>query len=344
MSATLFATRRNGIVERLERGHCVLANALGTIVWSAGDPDHVTYMRSSAKPIQTSALILSGGADGFGLEPEHLAVCCGSHKGEPRHVRTVLDLLRRAGVPPSALQCGSHPLSEPVASRLARAGQYPTPLHNNCSGKHSGMLAAAAALGSPLGSYLDVDHPVQQLILQSVAQCAGVGTAQLHVGIDGCSAPNFALPMWRIARCFAQIATPHAIDGDLADAVQRTGAAMRAHPWLVSGMAGFDSLLMAAAPVPLVSKGGAEGLQCVAIPRMGLGLAIKFESGRSEGMGAVAIAILRGLGLFDAVFPDALRPLDQPPVRNHRGITVGDTQVLVDTATLPQLTQHLRSA
>ncbi|MGH2343753.1 MAG: asparaginase [Chloroflexota bacterium] len=335
MSVPMFRSARNGVVERLERGHCVLVDTEGRIVWSAGDPDHVTFLRSSSKPIQATALLLSGAVERFALEPAHIAVSCASHKGEPRHVETVSDLLRRAGVSADALQCGTHDLSPPVFYPLARAGIHPTPLHNNCSGKHAGMLVAAQAMGAPLESYLEPDHPVQQRILRALAACAGLSEDRIARGVDGCSAPNFALPMHAIARCFAAIADPRALDPELARALTSASRAMRADPWLVRGTDGLDTALMSAFPV--ISKGGAEGLLCMGFPGQGLGLAIKFESGRSEGAEPVLLAILQGLGMPMSPWPRALLPFDRSAVRNHRGIEVGDTKVLLDLSSLPQL-------
>ncbi|HXT36127.1 MAG TPA: asparaginase, partial [Chloroflexota bacterium] len=235
------------------------------------------------------------------------------------------------------LQYGTHDLAAPISYPLARAGLHPSPLHNNCSGKHAGMLAAAQAMGAPLDSYLDRDHPVQRHILQAVSACAGLAPDRLAVGTDGCSAPNFALSMRHIARCFAQIADPRGLEPELAAALTSAGAAMRADPWLVSGTDSLDTALMGALPTMVISKGGAEGLQCLALPAHGLGLAVKFESGRADGIGAVVLAILRGLGLIGESLPKPLARFAAPVVRNHRGIAVGDSQSLVDLTVAPHL-------
>jgi L-asparaginase II len=335
MSVPLFRASRNGTIERVERGHCVLADANGNVVWSQGDPAHVTFLRSASKPIQATALVRSGAVERYGLEARHIAVSCGSHKGEPRHVETAGDMLRRAGLSPDALQCGTHDLSPPVLYPLARAGLHPTPLHNNCSGKHSGMLAAAQAMGAPIDTYLEPDHPVQRQIMQAMTACSDLPESAIAGGVDGCSAPNFALPMGTIARCFATIADPSNVDPELAAALRATGQAMRTDPWLVRGTNGLDTALMGTLPV--ISKGGAEGLLCLALPEFGLGLAIKFESGRSEGAESVIVAILRGLGVATDPLPAALAPFGNSVVRNHRGIPVGDTKVLVDLSALPTL-------
>jgi L-asparaginase II len=330
VSVPLLATTRNAVVERLERGHCVVCDPRGEIVWAAGDPEHVTYLRSSAKPMQATALVRSGAMERFGLDARDLAVACGSHRGEPRHVETVLHLLRHAGVSPTALQCGTHDLRASEAAGLAGAHLAPTPLHNNCSGKHAGMLAAAQALGSPLGTYLAVDHPVQRLILDAISACAGVPPTALHLGVDGCSAPNPALTMRQIATCYARIADPAQLPRPLGTAIERVAAAMLADPWLVHGTGCLDTALMASLGGAVVSKGGAEGLQCVTMPALGLGLAVKFESGRADGIGAVVLALLRALGVVGSSVPPGLAAFDSPPIRNHRDIQVGETRLLLE--------------
>jgi L-asparaginase II len=334
VSIPLLCTTRDRIVERLERGHCAISTPRGELVWSAGDPDHETYLRSSAKPAQATALVLSGAIERFSLRPEHLAVGCGSHHGEQAHVATVLEMLERAGVPAQALQCGAHGLREPDADRLARASLTPTPLHNNCSGKHAAMLCAARALGAPLATYLASDHPVQRTILASMARCADLPERQIAVGLDGCTAPNFAMPIRHMARFFASLAAPGHLPADLAGALCRIAAAMRAHPFMVGGTGSFDTVLMRDAPIPLIAKGGAAGLQCVAIPSLGLGVAVKAESGNGDHLPSVIIAILRALGVLPGELPPSLAAFDRPAVRNHRGLRVGETRVLLDTAPL----------
>lgn len=333
----LLSVSRNGVVERLERGHCAVADARGAILWSSGDPHHLTYLRSSAKPFQATALLLSGAVERFGLADAQIAVACGSHHGEPGHVQAALAMLRRAGVPPTALQCGTHDLWQPDGTFVARAGLAPTPLHNNCSGKHSGMLAAAQALGAPLDRYLDHDHPVQAAIARNMARCAGLSQDQLHVGVDGCSAPNFAMPLAHMARAFALLARPQTAPAPLERALERIGGAMRRHPWMVSGTDGFDTALMAHAGTPVISKGGAEGLQCVGLPELGLGLAVKFESGRADRLGAVVIRMLQALAVLPDLLHPALARFAAPAVRNHRGLEVGTAEVLLDTAALADL-------
>jgi L-asparaginase II len=329
VSVPLLATTRNGVVERTERGHCVVADSNGTVIWSAGDPDHVTYLRSSAKPLQATAIVMSGAMDRFNLSDSNLAVACGSHRGEPRHVRTALHTLVSAGVPPEALQCGTHELTQVSGTKLAMAGLSPTPLHNNCSGKHAGMLASTVALDCPIETYLGSDTPLQQMILATVSQCSGLPPNDIHCGLDGCSAPNFAMPMRNIARCFATIASRSGVTADLSSALHRVSNAMQGDPWLVSGTGEFDTCLMSSMAGRIVSKAGAEALQCVALPHLGIGIAVKIESGQGSGMPSVVLAVLSAIGVFGNALPAELRRFHMPAIRNHRRIQVGETRLLM---------------
>ena len=337
---SLLTVSRGTVTERVDRGHCVLADSRGRVVWSDGDSRHVTFLRSSSKPFQATALVQSGALERYRLGTDHLAIACASHHGEPGHVRAAAGILRLAAVSPAMLGCGTHDLGEPEGSALARAGMDPTPLHNNCSGKHSGMLAAAKALGAPLPTYLDPEHPVQRLILENLADCAGISPQQIEQGVDGCSAPNFAMPIAGMATAFARLGRPQEA-GALAPALRQIGEAMHRHPWLISGSDGFDTALMRYPHTKFICKAGAEGLQCVAMPTLGLGLAVKVESGHGDRIGAVVLAVLRGLGLLEGALPPDLARFEDPTLRNHRGLPVGSIRVDLDTGELPSLARGL---
>ena len=337
---TLLTVSRGTVTERIDRGHCVVADTSGRVVWSAGDPRHVTFLRSSSKPFQATALVQSGALEQYSLGTDHLAIACASHHGEPGHVRAAGGMLRLAAISPAMLGCGTHDLWEPEGSALARAGIDPTPLHNNCSGKHAGMLAAARALGAPLPGYLDPDHPVQRLILANLASCAGISPGDIEPGVDGCSAPNFAMPLALMAAAFARLGRPQDA-GPLGPALDRIGQAMHRHPWLISGSDGFDTALMRYPHTRFICKGGAEGLQCVALPMLGLGLAVKVESGHGDRIGTVVLAILRGLGLLDGPLTPDLARFEDPMLRNHRGLQVGTVRVDLDTGSLHPMAREI---
>lgn len=329
MSAEMLHVTRGDLVETIQRGHLAIVDTHGGLLASCGDPDWTGYMRSSAKPLQAIAVIESGAAERYDLSGPLLSICCASHSGEPGHVEAARTVLRRAGIAETALQCGIHPPKYvPAAAELWRSGGEPTALHNNCSGKHAGMLAAAQALNAPLDSYIDPAHPVQRRILSAIAALAGVPAESIIMGIDGCSVPVHALPVRAMARAYAHLADP-ASAPEYEGALASIAAAMAGNPWYVDGTGGADTLMMERAGGRLAVKSGAEGVLCVAVRDAGVGLALKVESGRNERSHAVAIAALHQVGLLNAAEVEAMGELAHPPVRNHRRILVGETRPVV---------------
>ncbi|HKC74745.1 MAG TPA: asparaginase [Chloroflexota bacterium] len=329
MSAELLYTTRGDLVETIQRGHVAVVDVRGRLIASGGDPEATSYMRSAAKPLQATMVVQSGAAGRFGLAGPLLAICCASHQGEPGHVAAVREVLARAGVPESALQCGVHaPVYGPAAAALWRAGEEPAAVHNNCSGKHAGMLAAARALGAPLESYLSIDHPVQQGILANVAALTGVPRERIVIGVDGCSVPVHGVPIRAMAYAYARLADPASAPA-CAPLLAPLAEAMVAHPWYVRGTGGPDTALIERGGGRLVAKGGADGVLCIAVRDAGLGLAMKVESGRNERAHAVAIDALRQLGVLRADEVEAMGDLAHPPVRNHRGLYVGQARPVV---------------
>ncbi|HET7636081.1 MAG TPA: asparaginase, partial [Candidatus Limnocylindria bacterium] len=285
---------RGDVVESRHRGSLALVDPAGELVASLGDAEQVIFLRSCAKPFQLAPFVASGLFDRYGFGDEALAIMAASHSGEDRHVRTVQALLRQAGLTQSVLQCGTHaPYDVETARRLARDGEPPTPIRHNCSGKHAGMVLFAKALGEPIETYWRPDHPIQRQILQSVSAATGLPAAKIRVGTDGCGAPTFAVPLSAAARAFARLADPSTMDdGRLADALRRIRDAMMAHPELVGGeRRRLDTALMRAEPRRFVAKGGAEGMEAVALlpgaveAAAGgpLGLALKIEDGDPAG-------------------------------------------------------------
>src|SRR5262245_25060713 len=235
-----------------------------------GDVERVVYYRSASKPLQALEVVRCGAADAFGLSPEELAIAAGSHNGEPRHLETVRSLLRKSGVPEDALRCGGHrSANADVAFAQRRDGVPVTSILSNCSGKHAAMLAAAKRRGAPLDGYLDPTHPVQAAIRAHVGAFAGVPPERIHVGIDGCGAPAFALGLEAMARSIASLGDPRDLPAPLAAAARRVADAMTAHPEMVAGLERFDTDLMTSAKERLLAKAGAEGVHVVAAPSRG---------------------------------------------------------------------------
>lgn len=319
---------RGGI---LESSHLcsVAAWRGGRTVLALGDVKRPVFARSSAKPFQALAFVLSGAADRFGATEEELAVVCASHGAEELHVGLVRSLLRKGGLDASVLGCGVHaPACTRASVELARSGAKPEVIHNNCSGKHTGMVLTALHMGAPLETYLDPRHPLQVENRRNVALFAGMDPAAIVLGVDGCSAPNFAYPLENQAAAFARLAAPDAsIPPAHAAAARRIAQAMMRHPRVVAWKDEGDAALMGAAPGKVVSKLGAEGVQGLGVPGRGLGIALKVEDGSARARLPVTVALLRAAGVLTAEEAARVGPPADTVLRNHRGIEVGRLEV-----------------
>jgi L-asparaginase II len=319
---------RRETVESVHRGHIVLVEGNKKILASAGEPETVTFFRSACKALQALPFIASGGADRFGFTAEEVALACASHSGEPMHVKVAASMLEKAGFDESDLRCGTHlPFNEKEAERMIREAEKPSQLHNNCSGKHAAMLAFAKHIGADSRSYESVDNPIQQEILKTLAQFAELPVDDIKLGIDGCAAPNFAIPLAAMARCFANlIHPPDGFGDDVKQACARIVSAMTNYPELIGGTDRLDTLLMKAAPGRIISKVGAEGVWlCGVLPNdkypNGLAIALKIEDGDDKrARPVVAIDVLRKLGVLS---DDDLSELSPIPIHNRRGDIVG---------------------
>lgn len=326
---------RGGVEEAIHLGHLAVADAAGGLHHGLGNTDRLTYFRSCAKPFQAYAALETGIVDRFHLQSEHVAIMAASHNGEPRHVDLVRDLLQRTGVPEAALQCGAHwPYYEPAAEAARRQFKEPIALFNNCSGKHAGMLAAGRTLGAPLDHYLELDHPVQQRIQASISAFTACPDADVRYGIDGCSAPNAAVPLVSMARSFAAFISSR--DASARAIVE----AMTTHPFLVGGTERFDTRLMEVTHGRLLAKGGAAGAHCTADRASGLGLAIKLDSGDGSWTSVAVMSALDQLGWLQPAERDALASFAAPNLRNHRRLVVGSVRPVF---TLPGRSSQART-
>jgi L-asparaginase II len=332
--APLVEVTRGSITESRHHGHIAAVDGAGRIVAQLGAPEVVTYLRSSAKPLQAVPVVSTGTAERFNFTPQEIAVACGSHSGEPLHEETVAAMLAKTGLGTGALKCGIHePFDKEAALELRRGRQQPRVLQNNCSGKHTGMLALALHLGGATETYDQPDNPAQLAIAQTVAQFSGMLLADIAVGIDGCGVPVFGMPVRVMALMYARlVAPPDSFDAETRVACARIVAAMRAHPELVGGTTDrLDTELMRAAG-GVISKVGAEGVYTVGIqpsarwPR-GLGLALKIEDGEDKrARPTVVIESLRQLGVLDDAALESLARYAKFVVRNHRGDEVGEVR------------------
>ena len=339
LAEPLVEVRRGAITESRHRGHVVAIDPDGKIVAFLGSPETVTFLRSSAKPFQAMPLLVSGAAERFGFTDREVALACASHNGEPIHTELAASMLQKIGLGPEALKCGVHePYSADVARELRERGEAPNVLHNNCSGKHAGMLAVALHLGAPIETYNQPEHPVQIEIAKTIARFANVRVEDMAVGTDGCAVPVFGLTVSAMALAYARLVSPPAsFDEATRNACQRIVRVMSAYPELIGGTSErLDTEIMRAAPGLLVSKVGAEGVYTAGINACeqwpnGLGLALKIEDGDDRrARPTVVVESLRQLGVLRDASLDAVARYAYFPVLNRPGEIVGEIRAEFD--------------
>jgi L-asparaginase II len=307
-AAPLVEVRRGAITESRHRGHVVAVDGDGVIVARLGTPETVTFMRSSAKPLQAVPLLTSGAAERFRLDERELALACASHSGQDLHAETVAGMLRKIGLDESYLKCGVHePFDRETAERLRARGESPGVLRNNCSGKHAGFIALCKAEGWPVEGYRLPEHACQHAMRDEISVAAMVDPDGIATAVDGCGVVTFALPLARMAHAFSRLV--------LSEGGTRIAQAMRAHPELIRGLGSADTELMRTQP-GWIAKGGAEGILCAASPE-GLGIALKVEDGAWRAVRSAAAALLGRLALDP-------RDLGVVPLENSRGEVVGE--------------------
>jgi L-asparaginase II len=319
--------------ERVESEHAVIAcacDARGSRLLCSGDVERLVYVRSTAKPFIAAAAIAGGARERFGLEPREIAIMAASHSGQPFHLEAVRSILRKIGVPESALLCGAHlPYNEAAAHAIVRRGEAPSAIHNNCSGKHAGILALCVLLGGDPRTYLEPDNPAQRAILALCARLSDDDARAWPVAVDGCGIPVYATPLRKTALAFARLASLDGIDAADARALLAVREAMTAHPEYVAGDGEFDTELMHAGGGAIVSKGGAEGVHGVGVIPLGIGYASKVLDGTGRARAPSSLAALQRLGAFDAARFPALERFANPVVYNRAGAPVGEIRVVV---------------
>ena len=324
---------RGETVESIHRGHLIVVDGDGKTLFSLGSPETVTFWRSSAKAFQAIPFLRNGAADRFGYTEKEIALACGSHSGEKIHVETAAEMLERICLNEADLRCGTHPpFDEKRAAEMFKSGEEPTQLHNNCSGKHAAMLAFCRHANADIASYEQLEHPLQKAILECVAEFTDVPAGAIKIGIDGCAAPNFAVPISAMAKAFARIvSTPPTFDEATKTACRRIVSAMLNFPEMIGGTDRLDTMLMREAHGKLISKIGAEGVFSAAVTPCekypnGLGIAFKIEDGDDKRARAVvAVELLRQLGIFDA---ETLLEISPIQIKNRRGDWVGKVEAV----------------
>jgi L-asparaginase II len=296
---------RSGLEESVHLIDVAVVDAGGRTVAVAGDPDRVAYARSSMKPLQASVSLSRAP---FDFSDAEVSVMCASHNAEPVHIAAVRGILARAGVDEAALQC---PSQRPWDEESALEAPEKLPINSDCSGKHSGMLAACVAQGWPTETYRDRGHPLQDAIQEGVLRASR--RSEVHVGVDGCGVPVHGMPMSSLASIYASLTRPDAL-GPLGPHAARAVAAMGAEPYLVAGRDRVDTAVMERTGGRVIVKAGAEALMCAGAIEPGLGIALKVRDGGSRATGPALVAVLRGLDLLDDADVEALGPYAAPEV------------------------------
>jgi L-asparaginase II len=342
----LFELTRGNIVESIHYGAIAVVDAHGRLLYSHGDAQTVAFLRSSAKPFQALPFFERGGPAAFNLTQKEQALICASHEGSDEHVRTVESIQTKTGIKESDLQCGIHMPGDAAAYKVLIArGEAPTINRNNCSGKHSGMLAHAKMRGLPLDTYLDNDHPIQQDILTGFAEMCNYPKDKVDIGIDGCSAPNFAVPLYNSALAYARLCDPFDLRDARSKACHDITWAMTGNPEMISGVGEFDCRLMQTGKGQIICKRGAEGFQAIGLrPGVlgpgapGIGITFKVSDGDllfrklnieplNRVRPAVSLEILAQIGALSIAQMKELAEFGPTlPIKNHRGIVVGESR------------------
>ena len=316
--------------DSVESVHHVAACALderGNVTFALGSIDVPVFLRSSAKPFIAAAVVAAGVRERFGLDAREIAIMAASHTGETFHVEAARSILHKIGLDESALQCGPHaPYNSAAAAQLVRDGAAPSAIHNNCSGKHAGILALCKVLGVDTASYMDVNNPAQQRILEFCARVSDERASDMPLGVDGCGIPVYATPLHNAALAFLRLATLEGVSDSDAAALEAVRDAMIAHPEYVHGTGEFDTRLMQAAARNVACKSGAEGVHGTAVLKPGAALAVKVLDGASRARGPAVLAALRGLGLLPAETATEMADFARPIVYNRAGRAVGEVR------------------
>jgi L-asparaginase II len=322
---------RGALVESRHIVHVAVAHARRGLIAGCGDVHCVSFVRSAIKMFQALPLAEDGVSERFALTSEEVALCTASHNAEPFHVAAAQAILAKAGGSEEALACGPHPpMYAPAAAALERSGTTPGRVHNNCSGKHAGMLALARHHGWPIEGYHHAWHPVQQRVLRTLSEWSDLEPSRVPLGVDGCGLPTFALPLDRTALACARFAAA-AGRGDTAAAT--IVHAMTAHPEFVAGTGRLCTALMRTTNGRVFAKVGAEGYYCAGVPGLELGIALKVEDGARRASEPALLGVLSAVGALEAGELERLREFAQPVVTNTRGETVGDVRTRLTLAT-----------
>ncbi|MCX8131965.1 MAG: asparaginase [Clostridia bacterium] len=317
---------RTSHIESIHKGYLCVTDPQKNIVYSIGNRDTKVYLRSSAKPIQAVAFASSGAMEKFNINLEELAIICSSHSGEDFHLKAVSSILNKIGLNEESLSCGvANPYNQDMINELIKKGERPSQLYNCCSGKHAGMLALCKYYNFPVEGYTEPEHPVQQLILKTVAELLECDTGDITLGIDGCGIPTFMVTLHQASYLYSLLAHGYNGTGKYKEAFGLIQKAMTSYPRMINGDKEFCTDLITHSEGKVIGKVGAEGIYCVAVPEKQLGICIKISDGNERGVYPVTTHILSELGVLNKQAMERLKAWAYPSVKNHKGKVVGYT-------------------
>jgi L-asparaginase II len=323
---------RDGVLESFHTGVWAVSDPDGRILWSGGDIDRPIFVRSCAKPFQALPLVMTGAADAFGITDEELACICASHNGEPVHLKVVRSILAKIGLDESYLQCGAHaPSKNRIAFDYIRNGEVFSDIHNNCSGKHAGILALSLFIGENPMHYKEPDHPAQLMIRDAYAAVCGIDPATVQIGHDGCDIPAFITTTRQFARAAARFSRPDSIGNPhMAAAIGRITEAILKYPYMIGGMERFCTDLICEARGRAIGKAGAEATYALFMLDRGLGMSAKVNDGEFRALYPFMGKVCDSLGLFVEADRSRLAYYLDHKVTNRVGRVVGSITVPVD--------------
>jgi L-asparaginase II len=327
MNPILVEVYRNNVLESFHRGAVCVVNHAGEIVFSLGDVEQLCYPRSAMKLLQVIPLIADGGIERFHFTLEEIAVMCGSHNAEPEHLRVIQSILKKTGLHKDNLCCGpQYPSSKRDANALIRADEKPHHIHNNCSGKHAGMLAACVLNGWPVEDYINPTHPLQQRIMEVCSLMYEYPAEKMITALDGCSAPIYSVPVYNQAVGYKNLVSRITLPPAIQSACEIIIEAVSKHPFMVAGTGRYCTDMMRITAPKIIGKTGAEGIFCMAFTEQNLGVCIKIDDGKMLPQYNVAQTIIEASGIFTK---EALQPLHsyaEAELKNFNKLVTGTIQ------------------
>ncbi|MCX7708552.1 MAG: asparaginase [Clostridia bacterium] len=332
MSEILVEVTRSGIVESIHRGNIAVVDTTGKLLGSVGDPERITFFRSSAKPIIATAVLESGIVEKFKLDLKEVAIMASSHSGGKEHVAVLESIMDKTGISRSLLACGiKEPTGQEAAKELIAEGIEPNELHCNCSGKHLGVIAATKEKGLPDKDYHKYEHEIQKQIEKVVSDFTTMKSENIVKGIDGCGIPVYGIPLKNMALAYANLCNENFLDGKYKKSQNYVVSAMTLYPEMVAGKGRFDTELMKRFGDRLIAKFGAEGVHCLGLIGKGIGMAVKIEDGNSRGVNPAVLEALLQLNVLDRKEVDEaveIKELWRPKVKNNRDEIVGEMRAV----------------